>query len=107
MPLSIEAKISDTAARMAAYEQRRATDLRLQITEVEHMKTKLLADLDLARRAGERLTDFKVKVGIDYQCPRCWIENETRSALAPIGGGTRTEDFFRCHTCGLEFSVAV
>jgi hypothetical protein len=57
-------------------------------------KAKMAAQLRSANLSYQRLANFQVKIGADYQCPACWIEHEARSALRPIGSGTDTEDIF-------------
>jgi hypothetical protein len=58
-----------------------------------------------ARLAHDRLANFQIKIGADYQCPGCWIEHERRSSLTPVGGGTATEEFFTCHV--YHFGIAI
>lgn len=96
---SIEAQIADIASRLAAHQQHHASGLQNEINEIEARKVKLLAERDLARSARERLTNFQVKIGADYQCPDCWISRNVRSALYPIGDGERHLDRFRCRSC--------
>jgi DNA-directed RNA polymerase subunit M/transcription elongation factor TFIIS len=43
--------------------------------------------------------------GTDFQCPRCWIDQEKRSNLQPTGKGTSNTDFFRCGSCEYEFAL--
>jgi hypothetical protein len=103
---SIEAQIAEIARRMALHQQHEASGLQNQINEIEDRKAKLLAERDLARGARERLANFEVKIGTDYQCPDCWISRGIRSALYAIGSNERRLDAFRCRTCNQvwEFS---
>src|SRR5271157_1071839 len=103
--MNIGRQIKDMAAEMAAHSQQRASNLQRELAETEDRKAQLEAQLHAANLAHKRLAEFQVKIGTDYQCPRCWIDHETRAALTPIGGGTDKEDFFRCHTCNLTVSV--
>ncbi len=61
-----------------------------------------LAAMSLAQQRG---TDFRVKIGLNYQCPRCCIVSGARSTLHPKNIGTRTKDFWGCDACGLKLEV--
>jgi predicted RNA-binding Zn-ribbon protein involved in translation (DUF1610 family) len=54
---------------------------------------------DSARAAPDRLLNFQVKVGAEYQCPACWIERNTRAPLV-VKPSASKEDIFECVNCG-------
>ena len=54
--------------------------------------------------ASVRLSVFRPKIGVSYQCPACWVKNEKRSALDPIQTNTR-DDAFGCEVCGSDFLI--
>jgi hypothetical protein len=62
----------------------------------------LESEYELAKaEIGNRLINYLPRVGPDFQCPRCWIQHEKRSALLTV----RTDiddDVFRCGACHLE-----
>ncbi len=103
--MSIAGELKQIASELAQGAQARMADLQRQLTDVETRKAQIEADLKAARLSPERVFNFQPQIGGDFQCPRCWIQNETKAVLAPIGGGTKTEDFFRCRTCGFEISL--
>jgi len=55
-----------------------------------------------ASLAYNRAIGFQAKVHDKFQCPRCWVAEETRSALTPIEGG---DEFFQCNNCELKVSI--
>ena len=58
----------------------------LALLDLDRQLTQKKKECDTARLAPKRLANYSVKLGADYQCPRCWIDNEARSALRPIPG---------------------
>ena len=61
------------------------------------------SQLHAANMATKRLLDFRPMIGADYQCPDCFIKNETRSAMRPIPAGPSGLDLFKCVTCEAVF----
>ena len=102
--MSIAEQISEIAAALARDAEQRAKDLQRQLLALEARALAIKTELDAAHLAHDRLANFQIKLGADYQCPRCWIENETRAALIPLPGIAR-EDVFHCRDCQFEFSV--
>jgi hypothetical protein len=64
---------------------------------------------NIAARLGEsaqaRLLAYRPVVGIDYQCPGCWVENATKSNLTPIPSKNQRLDIFRCRTCNKDIKL--
>ena len=82
----------------------RDSTLQRELVKVENLKAEIEAELRLLRGVPERLNAYQAKVGIDYLCPRCWIEDADQSRLRPIlsmGG----EDSFRCESCDLDVTL--
>ncbi|MCW6511400.1 hypothetical protein [Lichenifustis flavocetrariae] len=98
--MSIESAVANTADYVASQSDQKAARLHDQYQKVKLEAEKLLAERNLARRALQRRADFVVKVGADYQCPRCWIEREKRSPLRPLEG-----DIMACRECGIDIQV--
>ena len=103
--MSIERQIQDQAADIAAEHQQRVDKLERELRELEARKLQVEEALRTARIIPKRLARFQVKVGTDHQCPRCWLQQEARSTLEPIGGGTRHEEYFRCRSCGFQLTI--
>ncbi len=72
-----------------------------EVLKLEEQKATLIARRNAARLGSQRLLNFEPALGENFQCPRCWIHDEIRSALTPIPG-TSHKDLFRCQTCGLH-----
>ena len=77
-----------------------------EMAEVEKQKAKLNSQINTAKLASQRLLNFPIKVGVDYQCPRCWIANETRSALRAIDGDD-SRDLMECRACGFVLEIPI
>jgi hypothetical protein len=105
--MTVMEQIRRLAAQLAEQAQNRTSRLEREICELVEQTAKKRAELTTANLAHKRLTNFQVWIESDYQCPRCWIEHETQSALTAIGGGTDTEDLLRCSTCSYELSVKI
>jgi hypothetical protein len=59
--------------------------------------------LEPARRESLKwLVNFKTKIGLFSQCPRCAGTYSQQSNLEPTGYGTEKMDTFKCRVCGLE-----
>ena len=63
------------------------------------------AQIERAKLAYNRAIGFQDKVHSDFQCPRCWVANEQRSVLTPIGEAMNSDNVFLCGTCDLKISV--
>jgi hypothetical protein len=100
--MSFADQIHEVAVRLATYGQSRAAALKQELLQVEARKRELETQLQVANLAYQRLRDFVQTRGGKFQCPRCWIEHDTLSALTPIAGATG-DDIFGCNTCKYEF----
>ncbi len=87
-------------AEVALERKKRATE---EKAEAKLITAKADAAIKSADSAMDRLGRFDPIIDGDYQCPHCWIANETHSLLKPIPSDTRI-DQFRCETCGCEIS---
>jgi hypothetical protein len=105
LPVSIADEIRQMAAELGRQAAARTSHLKVLLAEVEARRAELLAQLNTASLGPDRVFTFKPQIGPYFQCPRCWIEDEKRYSLTPVGGPTRDEDFFRCRTCGFEITI--
>lgn len=96
--------LCETAKQIAAELQVRATGLQRELLDVQARAAQIKAEMDAVSGAPERLANYTVEFGGDYQCPRCWIISGTRSPLKAVPGGT-TGDLFRCRACNNKFTV--
>ena len=96
--------IQKEAIKIANEIDRNASALELDLREIETRKAEIKAKLHSAKLSLKRLSNFHPEDGGDFQCPRCWISNETRSSLTPILG-TDSEDIFKCKVCGYKISI--
>ncbi len=102
--MGIETILMGEAEFTADNMQRSTPALEAELREVEKRKIAIDAKLNAAKLAQKRLLDFRPRLGADFQCPRCWVQNETRSRLAPIPSGS-ADDILRCRTCGEDFHI--
>jgi transposase-like protein len=100
--MSLAGELKQIAQEVADHARARASSLQAQLTQIEAQKTAVSAKLASARLATERLYHFQPEIGGKLQCPRCWIDNELRTALSPIPSITE-DDRFRCHICQSEY----
>jgi DNA-directed RNA polymerase subunit RPC12/RpoP len=99
-----EEEIAQAALDIAQALQNNAARLREEYLVAEAHAASLKAEYDTARAAPKRLANFQVKIRTDYQCPRCWIENERRSALLPVPSDAHDE-LMKCRTCHYEIRI--
>jgi len=78
--------------------------LQRELADVENLKAEIEAERNLLRGVAERLNTYQAKIGIDYLCPRCWIEDADQSRLQPIPS-TGHEDSFRCESCSWDVTL--
>ena len=97
---------SHPTMRQAQHQQTRqnATYLSRKAVQTTGASSELRAKRDAARAAPERLLNFQVKIGGDYQCPACWIERNTRSPLCRSRVRT-TAISFQCVQCGHTVTI--
>ena len=104
--MPVDSHILETAAELVGRAQHRAISLRTELEELEKRKAALENELQTAESMAQRLAVFKCHNGSDYQCPRCWLEEESLSHLTLKKGGGWRDDFFLCELCTLEIKVA-
>jgi hypothetical protein len=102
---SIESELLRMAQEVVAESQAGSAYAYKAYLEAQARTAQLKAKLDFANLAEDRLANFQVKIGADYQCPRCWIERHSRAQLLPRPGGPK-EDILECrngHTFYIPF----
>jgi hypothetical protein len=104
--MSIEKILLDEAARMADSLEGCVATLELELVAVEQRRLETEAELKAARLARTRLLDFRPRRGHGYQCPHCWIQNQTQSTLSPVASVT-SDEILRCDACGSEYVIPV
>ena len=94
--------VADIAADM----QYRRSALKTELLEIEARKREIEADLDATRLALKRARNFIPIIGMNHQCPRCWVRHEDRTTLRPIPSDTK-DDLFTCDAprCCLEVRI--
>ena len=96
--------LADLAANIAFGYQHQAVDLQRQIAEIDHRKAQLLMEREIARRARERFPDYRVQIGVDYQCPYCWVGRGAEGSLQATESADGS-DTFRCGSCDQIFAT--
>jgi hypothetical protein len=101
-------QISQLAREIATrlQNQKAAVEAEFQVTQLK--LAEIQAKLDAAKVAHNRLANFKVERGADYNCPRCHIMDGADGILSaknhPVGATDITANLFRCNKCPLELS---
>jgi hypothetical protein len=102
--MSIESELLRIAQEVVAESQAGSAYAYKAYLDAQARTAQLKAKLDFANLAEDRLANFQAKIGADYQCPRCWIEQNSRAPLLPRRGAER-EDIFECRN-GHEISIS-
>ena len=103
--MEIEKALLEEAQYAVSNLKNRARALEPQLQEIEKLKLEIEAECHAARLAPKRLLDYKFKIGTEYQCPRCWINDERQSALRPANSASVDRNLMRCQTCAAEFAI--
>jgi len=104
MAASANQQLLEIAEDVVRSLETRRSSLEAELLQIETRKRELEAQINATQFARQRLSNLRFKVGPDYQCPRCWITNETRSGLRPVPSDTK-DDLFACDTCGLDVRI--
>ena len=102
--MSTNELIQQAAIQIVNDINRNVSALELDLREIEARKAEIEAKLHSAKLSLKRLSNFHSEDGGDFQCPRCWISNETRSSLTPILG-TDSENIFRGRVGNFKISI--
>jgi hypothetical protein len=92
-------RILELAKEIAEQEEAGAAEIQEELREIEAQKAEKEAELNAAKLAFKRSFDFQVRIGSDYQCPRCWIIYHRRGTLRSLAG-TASIDRYECQVCG-------
>jgi hypothetical protein len=96
-------ELGQEAIQIANGFQRRSIELEKELLAMKLKKAELEAHLDAAHLAVQRLDNFRVTIGGDYQCPRCWVAHGVEATIIPQPSDTSL-DVFMCRNCHDEFS---
>lgn len=102
--MTTERELRRAAREAADYAQARVSQFERELADLEKRLADAKAKRDTARLAPKRLADFQVKIGADYQCPRCWISEGVHASIRPVPSNTR-DDLFGCRRCGSDFLI--
>ena len=102
--MDIASSIRHAANEIAQAAQQRATSLKREIVELEEQLAEKNAALQSSHQAHDRLLNFHPQVGIDYQCPRCWIEDDLRATLRGVPADANGTDRLACERCGHQLT---
>jgi hypothetical protein len=94
--MSIQGELLQMAQDAVARAKNRANALRPEYLETEKRLAALKAKLDFENLAEDRLANYQVILGPDYQCPSCWIESERKAMLRPALSDSG-ESLLRCN----------
>jgi hypothetical protein len=102
MPYARE--IRKFAAEIGRHAKQRSVYLKHELADIKARKAEIETYLHSTTTLQERLARFQPEIGGSLQCPRCWVDRETRSSLTEAPGSEK-EDSFRCHKCGFDLSI--
>jgi hypothetical protein len=100
---SIFNEMKQRALEIAEHLDAQISNFDKQLVDIEKQKAKIEADRQKARGALKRAADFPVKIGADYICPLCWVDESNPSIMRPVPSSDR-HDIFRCNRCQFEAS---
>jgi hypothetical protein len=103
--MDLEKALLEEAQYAVSDLKNRARALEPQLQEIEKLKLEIEAQCHAARLAPKRLLEYKFKIATEYQCPRCWINDERPSALQPANSASADHTVMRCQTCAAEFVI--
>jgi hypothetical protein len=92
------------AAEIGRRAEQRSVYLKHELAGIKARKAEIEAHLHSTTLRRKRLARFRPEIGGSLQCPRCWVDRETRSSLTEALG-TEKENSFRCHRCGFDLSI--
>ena len=104
--MDLEKTLFEEAQYAVSDLKNRARVLEPQLQELEKLKLEVEAQCRAAHLAPKRLLEYRFQIGTDYQCPRCWIYYERRSALHPADPANPERTIMRCQTCAAEFVIS-
>jgi hypothetical protein len=97
-------EIRKFVAEIGRHAEQRSVYLRHELAGIMARKAEIEAHLRSTTVLQERLVRFQPEIGRSLQCPRCWVDRETRSSLTEAPSMEK-EDSFRCHKCGFDLSI--
>jgi hypothetical protein len=104
--MDLEKALLEEAQYAVSDLKNRARALEPQLEEIEKLKLEIEAECQSGRLAPKRLLQYEFKIGTEYQCPRCWIYHERRSALHPASSASADQVIMRCQTCAADFVIS-
>jgi hypothetical protein len=100
MPYVME--IRKFAAEIARHAEQRSVYLKHELADMTARRAEIEAHLHSTTVLQERLVRFQPEIGGSLQCPRCWVDRETRSSLTEAPSSEK-EDSFRCQSAASTF----
>ena len=95
--------LAEEAAQIATRMNKRDADLQDELLKIEKRKAEIEAERNKTRLAPQRLLEFEPKIGVEYNCPSCWINNETRTPLSYVADAKF--DHAYCGVCPFEIKL--
>jgi hypothetical protein len=103
--MSIAGELKQMANDLARQAQARIPALKAELVEIDTQRAAVESQLNAAKQSEERASRFQSPIGLDEQCPDCWVKSEIRSPLYAIGADPDypRADMYRCRTCRGKF----
>jgi DNA repair exonuclease SbcCD ATPase subunit len=93
--MRIEDVLADEARYQAERMQSSLPTLTRELVELQQRKAQIKEEIRTINSAQKRLRAYRPAFGPNYQCPRCWVQQEIRASLHPIPSRTK-DDILRC-----------
>jgi hypothetical protein len=97
-------EIREFIAEIGHHAEQRSVYLRHEVADMTARRAEIEAHLHSTTVLQERLVRFQPEIVGSLQCPRCWVDRETRSSLTEAPSMEK-EDSFRCQKCGFDLSI--
>jgi hypothetical protein len=96
----------DAASLIASELQRETPALEAELVKMEARKSQIIAEIQAAKFASQRLASFRLTVNGDFLCAQCWMFDGVETLLKPIGSDDET-DRYRCRKCYFELPIPI
>jgi hypothetical protein len=98
------ATLVNLANDIAIERESRMLTIQKELLDIEAKKTEKEFALHTTGLTLKRASDYRLILGSDLFCPRCWIDNEARNLMSPKASETN-DDIWECSHCGQSVIV--
>ncbi len=103
--MSITDYIIEDAKNIVSTTATTLKNLEKEKLEAQNLVSKITKKIETLSVYKDRFENFIPEVGIDYKCPKCWIEENRDSNLTSIRANNADDDAMQCNYCRREIIV--